>query len=393
MKTIHCCLLFLLAFLLSCSATKPWVAREFNNWDEYNKPAELKKELSVFLIGDTGGPALDGPDPNFELLKSSIQSEDSDIVVIFLGDNIYPDGFETASPERRERSERILAKTLETLEDPRVRGFFLPGNHDWYSGHEGLAAQGQFIQEHSINDSRIHFTPQPGCPGPEVWEIHEKIVLVAMDSQWFLMEESEEIARNAGCEISSREEALAEMKHLGERYHDKYLLLATHHPFYSRGKHGGYYSWERHIFPVTDFHSDLWIPLPGVGSLYPLILSTGFDIQDFSNSVNRRYRHEVLEQFSGHPFLIAASGHDHSLQYIETEGIRQVISGAGTKTSDAIIGGEAGFLLSDYGFAKLCIFENGEVWLEFSSPNAGPGGNPVFRHLIHLHAPGEPLFP
>jgi hypothetical protein len=373
---------FSLFFLISCSATEPWVSNEYKAWETAELSEDSNVSFSLFLIGDTGAPELDGPDPVFELLKAAIALETSDRAVVFLGDNIYDDGFVPEPSDERERSERILEANLDILSDPSVPGYFVPGNHDWWSSFDGMMAQEEFIKTYPSNEGHIHFTPKAGCPGPEVWYLHDSVVLVTLDSEWFIMDDGERLAERVGCEIATREESLSALRELSEQHSDKLLVLATHHPFFSRGEHGGKYTWKQHIFPGTDLHPALWVPLPVVGSLYPFIRNRGVGRQDFSSRAYTSYINDVLEQFSGHPMFISAAGHDHNLQYFNTNELHHIVSGAGSKLGYAVKGGDAGFLLADYGFAKLEIYENGEIWLEFWTTQVSLEDNPVFRYPI-----------
>ncbi|MGE3345614.1 MAG: hypothetical protein AB7L71_19500, partial [Vicinamibacterales bacterium] len=46
---------------------------------------------SVVLIGDAGAPSVDG-DPVLQHLRRWLEAANHDTTVVFLGDNIYPDG-------------------------------------------------------------------------------------------------------------------------------------------------------------------------------------------------------------------------------------------------------------------------------------------------------------
>lgn len=375
-------ILLLSVLFISCSATEPWIADDYNDWETKEPPESIDVSFSLFLIGDTGTPELERPDPVFEFLKTAIALESSDRAVVFLGDNIYDDGFVPEPSDERKRSERILEANLDILSDPSVPGYFIPGNHDWWSSFNGMIAQEAFINTYPNNEGHIHFTPKPGCPGPEVWHLHDSVVLLTLDSEWFIMDDGERLAGRVGCEIPTREESLSTLRELSELHSDKLLVLATHHPFFSRGEHGGKYTWKQHIFPGTDLHPSLWIPLPVVGSLYPFIRNRGVGRQDFSATANKNYRSDVLEQFSNHPMFISAAGHDHNLQYFNTNEMHQIVSGSGSKLGYAVKGGDAGFLLEDYGFAKLQMYENGEIWVEFWTTQVSLQDNPVFRYPI-----------
>ncbi|MFU8813135.1 MAG: metallophosphoesterase [Balneolaceae bacterium] len=375
---------FFILLFISCSATEPWVSSNYSEAPTNSPPADTERAFSLFLIGDTGDPSLDEPDPVFELLKGAIRTEQAPSAVVFLGDNIYDDGFVPYPPEERERSERIMAANLDILEDPDVPGIFVPGNHDWWSNFEGMVEQERFIQNYPANRGHMHFSPQAGCPGPEVWELHPQLSVITLDSEWFISGH-ENYAGMADCPAVTRSEALAELQAIQQQNRDRILVLTTHHPFYSRAEHGGHYTWKQHIFPLTELHSAAWVPLPVVGSLYPLIRNMGVGNQDFSARANRNYRRDVLAQFQDHPLFISAAGHDHNLQYFQLDTMHQIVSGSGSKTGYVVKGGDAGFLLADYGFAILNLYENGELWLEFWTTQVPTGQNPVFRQPIdHL---------
>ena len=50
------------------------------------------------------------------------------------------------------------------------------------------------------------------------------------------------------------------------------------------------------------------------------------------NKVETTYRDNVIELYNKYGCLALLSGHDHNLQYIEVDGLRQIISGAGSST-------------------------------------------------------------
>ncbi len=164
------------------------------------------------------------------------------------------------------------------------------------------------------------------------------------------------------------------------------VVVVAHHPLASRGAHGGHFTWKDHIFPLRHVAGWLWLPLPIVGSLYPLIRSSGASDQDFSNGENRHMRAALDSVMAIHRPLIYAAGHDHSLQVLQGQTARYfLVSGAATighftpvgrgdRTRYARAG--AGFMRIDFttqGRARLGVFavdergverEEYSVWLE-----------------------------
>jgi hypothetical protein len=111
---------------------------------------------------------------------------------------------------------------------------------------------------------------------------------------------------------------------------DRFVIVAGHHPLATGGVHGGYFGWRDHIFPLRAEKSWLWIPLPGVGSIYPLARRSGISDQDLEGERNEKMREAFEGVFSRHPPLIYAGGHDHNLQVIAGSDAKYLlVSGAG----------------------------------------------------------------
>jgi hypothetical protein len=85
-----------------------------------------------------------------------------------------------------------------------------------------------------------------------------------------------------------------------------------------------------HLFPLTNLKSWAWLPLPFIGSIYPLVRGNGLSVQDIPNGRNRQVRAAMEAVFRRYPVLVYAAGHDHSLQVISGSSARWlVVSGAG----------------------------------------------------------------
>jgi hypothetical protein len=75
----------------------------------------------------------------------------------------------------------------------------------------------------------------------------------------------------------------------------------------------------------------LWIPLPIIGSIFPLSRMMGVTDTDMMSANYQLYLDGAKELFSpGHPTLVAA-GHEHSLQvHVDPTGVFHAVSGAGS---------------------------------------------------------------
>lgn len=322
-------------------------------------PVLLRAQDSVLhrliLIGDAGEQYSSQKLVMSQAASHTLPGKTS---TLFLGDNIYKRGIGLPGSPEQEKTEAILRSQFQPFRQAGARVWFIPGNHDWdRMGKLGLAKikrQWQYLQEQ--DDTLLQLVPPDGCPDPVAIPLADSLVLVAIDSEWWLFPFS---TYNPGgdCACNSREEVIAALEQIFYEHRDKMILLATHHPFASYGTHGGRYSLRDHIFPLTHINPRLKIPLPLIGSLYPLLRTTFANPEDLGHPLYRDMIRRVSEAFEGSPNLLLVSGHEHGLQYIEhpKKKLRQVVSGSGAKLNHTVQGkysqyGKAapGFVIADW---------------------------------------------
>src|SRR5690554_3408760 len=290
-------------------------------------------ENRVILIGDAG-------ELNFK--QETIIPRAAELIikdkttVFYLGDNVYPRGLGLPGSEEEEEGKEILRSQYVPMRAKGAPVYFIPGNHDWDRmgklGLEKIVAQGNFLA--SQQDSLLKLIPANGCPDPVEITISDQLVVIAYDSEWWLFPYAKENI-NADCDCTTETEVLDRMEELLYKNRNKTILLASHHPFISYGVHGGYYSLKDHLFPLTVLNKSLYIPLPGLGSLYPLLRTTVFlNPEDIPHPEYKRLIKEVTDAFEGFPNVIYAAGHEHGLQFIKDDKLNyQIVSGAGAKSS------------------------------------------------------------
>jgi hypothetical protein len=144
------------------------------------------------------------------------------------------------------------------------------------------------------------------------------------------------------------------------------------------------------VFPLTLVRDNLYIPLPGLGSLYPLLRQYGLSRQDISNKHYQDLRNRLLAAFNDEKNLVIASGHEHALQLTPYKDIHQVISGAGSKNSALFKGNDALFGHGTKGFARLNYYSNGQCWVEFWEPiKDGSTGKLIYRSPLYSLPAGK----
>lgn len=344
--------------------------------------ASSKPVHTIYLIGDAGGSPEDEVAKALQQLEKKLAKAGKNSSVIFLGDNIYQHGLPRKEhPERELAEHRILAQ-LGILDNFKGDPYFIPGNHDWYAdGLPGVIRQEKFVEKH-LNRGNV-FYPDNGCGGPEVIEISDEVVLIMMDSHWWVANWDKYPDMNEGCESRNRAQYIANFKDILKDYRDRRVVVAMHHPLYTKGSHGGQFPVKDHIFPLTAVNKYLYLPLPIVGTVLTELRSTIGIPQDVNHPLLAELKQEILTASSGFDNVLFVAGHDHNLQMIEAAGHPFIVSGAGSKETPAKVGGEVLFSYGQQGFVQLDFYENGTVWGHFFGAG-DPASDPelLFSHQI-----------
>ena len=349
-------------------------------------PAPEQVENTVYLIGDAGGPAPQ-VEPVLRALGAQLATDPARSLVLFLGDNVYPRGLPAESDPAFEEGARRLDAQVDLLRHYGVRGYFLPANHDWDrfgpGGWDAIRRQGNRIATRGGNLVRL--LPAGGCPGPEVIDIGTRLRLLLLDTQWWLQSGPKPSAAADGCEFYT-ETAVVEAIATGlASAGDRAVIVAAHHPALTGGEHGGFFGWKDHLFPLRNVASWLWLPLPGLGSLYPISRGLGISNQDVTGSKYRRLRQALDGAFRDHPPLIFASGHEHGLQVISGGPARyQLVSGAGILGHEGPVTGIPGTILAlqEAGFMRVDLYRDGRVRLGVRTVDRSGRGSEVYSRWL-----------
>jgi hypothetical protein len=321
--------------------------------------------FEVLLIGDTGDVATGKPDPVLQTLKAHLDPKIRS-AVLFLGDNIYPRGMPPKGNILRRNAENTLKQHYEALKDYEGRLVFIAGNHDWNKGrddgYEYVIRQEKYL--HELFNGREVFFPANGCPGPVEIPLSDDLLVVAIDTQWWMQKGLRPIGKQFGCVVDTEERFFLELEELLERNKSKRLIIAGHHPVYSYAIHGGRFKLKHHIFPLTVYDKDAWIPLPVVGSLLPLYRRFLGAREDMAHPRYRRLRKKLKEILGKHRNLVYAAGHEHNLQHICKDHNHFIVSGSGSKVKYVVQSGKnLRFGQKSKGFFKLRYDTDGAVYL------------------------------
>ncbi len=322
----------------------------------------------MYLVGDAG-ELRDGKHPVCDWLKKNVDWNDSSNVLVYLGDNIYPLGMPDSGSKDYEAAKRILDYQISVVAGKSAKAFFVPGNHDWKRGRQGglEQVQRQSAYINGLGLPNVSMQPENGSPGPVDIKVGDKMVLVCMDSQWWLQEDE----RNPKPVVTA-------LKDIVSTYPDKLIILAMHHAFYTHGEHGGYYTFKQHIFPLTDLSPGLYIPLPVIGSIYPIARGVFGNVQDTRNPRYKDLIESVEDVIRGSRNVIHVSGHEHTLQLLEHDSIFYIVSGAGSGHTRVKKGRSSLFAHEGLGFAVIEVTESGKSDVKFYEVGAEGSGQPLY---------------
>lgn len=275
------------------------------------QPAQI--ETTLFLIGDAGEPDPRQSGPALDSLTAQASVAPGQAIVVFLGDNVYPNGIPEEGRAEFADARRRLEVQVNAVPEG-ARGIFLPGNHDWAGmgpfGLYSVRLQEQLLK--SLAGRRdLRRLPGNGCPGPVTVDAG-RLRMIALDTQWWLHSYAVRDAQS-NCPTDAGSVTSALRGHLRRKQNGKVTIVAGHHPLMSGGEHGGYC---------------------GVSGPYRRL---GGGSQDIMSGLNRRMRDSVESAFMAQPPLVYVAGHDHNLQVLK--GGRSVeyllVSGAGSEAKAA----------------------------------------------------------
>ena len=322
--------------------------------------AQDSVQARIILIGD-GGSLKSARHPVVSAVRNHIKL-DSLTTVLFLGDNLYTYGLPDEAFSNYSIAAAILDSQINIVKNTPAKAYFIPGNHDW--NHEGLDGWNTVMREQQYIDQHggknVEYYPKDGCPGPVEVELSKDVVMVLMDSQWWL-HLYDKPGIESDCPYKTKEEVLNQLDDIISRNSKKLVIFAMHHPFKSDGIHGGYFTLKQHIFPLTDASPKLYIPLPIIGSIYPITRGIFGTAQDLKHPAYQNMLRDLNKILRTHPNVIYAGGHEHNLQILQDSTYNYIVSGSGTNKTRVSKSKHQLFSSAENGFITLEVLKNKNV--------------------------------
>ncbi len=319
----------------------------------------------IILIGDAG-ELTGGKHPVVDAVKKLIRM-DKKTTIFYLGDNLYQVGLPDDQSKTYAATRAVLDSQISIADGTNARVFMIPGNHDWQNGSAG--GYDAIIREQLYVDlsgrKNVKFQPEDGCPGPVETYLGNNVVVIMFDSQWWL-HPHDKPGIESDCAWKTKDQLVAQIADIAARNSKKLVILACHHPFKSNGPHGGLFTIKQHLFPFTDIIQSAYLPLPGLGSIYPIARSVFGAPQDLKHPSYA----EMIDRVSTAvkavaPNVLFVSGHEHNLEHIKDSSYHYIISGGGCKDQRVSKSRKSLFTSPTQGFGVLEIMKNKTVKLSF----------------------------
>jgi hypothetical protein len=338
----------------------------------------------LYLIGDAGAPKAG--DPVLRALRNELSRDPAQSVAVFLGDNAYPKGLPEPGARGYEEARRRLDAQIEAVRDTGARAIFLPGNHDWARGsaRDGLTAIVRQTRHLAAQGPFVKMLPGDGCPGPAVEDVDTRLRIVALDTQWWLHDPTGRPSHpTSSCPQDSEGEISTDLRAAIAGAGGRQVAVVAHHPLESGGPHGGRFGLRDHLFPAWE--KGVWIPLPGLGSIYPLYRAAGGPRQDLASRAYRHLRRSLASVFAEAPPLLYAAGHEHTLQVIRPAGSPWLlVSGSGSFAHTSRVVKVEGALYAEEvsGFLRVEVSAVGGVALVVLTVDGGGRTREAFQAAL-----------
>ncbi|MCB9082011.1 MAG: hypothetical protein H6555_09905 [Lewinellaceae bacterium] len=375
--------LITLVFLASCATYTPQFSKGADGVQEEaitptSDSATLRHRL--ILLGNIG--LADNPEAMLKAASQHWSQADPQYTsVLFLGGQLSQGLSSRSDSSRFAAGKQQLDYIRQALTGFGGKVFFMAGDTDWqHYGLSGVSRQWDYLQE--ALGKKATWLPRPGCGDPAEVTLAEDLVLVLIDSQWWLSDWDQDPQINQGCELQGRNFFFRYIEDAIKGNRGKEVIVAVHHPPFTNGIHGGQYPLRRHLFPLTFLAEPLWLPIPGIGSLVAATHSALGNRQQVTHPQYRELRNALVNSGRKNGNLIFVSAHENNQQYWEKDGQHFIVTGAGNPLSAARIGNGALYTQGTAGFAELEFWSDGSANVRFFNLNDQGVATQVYQRQV-----------
>lgn len=271
-------------------------------------------------------------------------------------------------------------------EYPDGKLLIVPGDRDWNNSKKDGAKSLEQLEEHikkywsGKNDDQYHWAGDRGCPGPEVYEIGEHLVVIAINTQWWNHPYDKVRGSDAACGGLTVHNINEEIEDAIDGNLDKNVLMVGHHPIFSLGNYGGYFS-----------VADQLKPLPILGSFRTAFHANAGSPLDLANPRLHVYIENMRNVFHFHDNLIYATGHEKNQQIVTFGKNYMVNSGAPETAKFAAQDDNTIYSAKESGIMELAYYEDGKVATTLWKYTADEDMHAIANHTLFQSLCGNQL--
>lgn len=313
--------------------------------------AQESVQHSVFFFGNLADvsdkPAL------FSELDQVFRSTTTPFTFILNGDLVNEKVVKKGKDSPAEPIFR-LADLMEAY--PNGNLLIIPGDRDWNSSRRG-GEKNLHRLESQVKDylkkkdyQRTRWVVEDGCPGPEVVEVGDALVILALNTQWWNHPYDKPRPSDGICDAITPSGLKEELEDAVDDYQDRNILIVGHHPIHSLGNYGGYFSL-----------IDQLKPLPIVGSFRTAYHANAGGANDLANRRLQGFIENMNNLLFFHSNIIYASGHEKNQQILRQGNNFLLNSGAPTAAKFAARDYNTVFSAKLAGIMKIDYYNNGRV--------------------------------
>jgi hypothetical protein len=342
-----------LAIMMICIGCASHKTHYVENYQS-EQPNQAGPDYSILFFGGAD-KTPDNIAPAILALNEQLKTIDKGSLIL-LGNNGAKRGLTDSTHNKiRQKTETVIRRKIDMLSSFGGDIYMLPGNHDWddggKQGYERILLLEEYVEDVLGLDQDV-VVPSGACPGPYEVHVRDDLVLLFLNTQWWLHEWNKP-GPGGGCDMEDDFDFIVKLDDAIQRNINKKIIIAGHHPLFSNGPHGGYFPAYTHFLP------------PVLGSLYAWYRKHVGGLQDLADIKYKTMSKGIISILQQHPNLVYLSGHERSLQYHLVSKQHYVVSGAIAQASAVVKGNNARFASGRPGFGKLNFYDNGDVFLEF----------------------------
>lgn len=290
-------------------------------------------------------------------LNELLMRQQSEFTLLLNGDLVSG----KISENGEEKQVEPIFKLMDLISNyPKGTLLLLSGDRDWNDNKRGGEKSVQALEKRikdyykRKNYKNIHWMADDACPGPDVYEVDKNLIIIGLNTQWWNHKFDKPRSSDGFCGGLNDENIKEELDDLINGNLDKNVLLVGHHPVYSLGNYGGYFSLGQQL-----------LPLPVVGSFHTAFHANAGNAKDLANGRLQLYNELIKNLLYFHENLIFATGHEKNQQAIRYGNNYLLNSGAPYSAKYAAKDDSTIFSDNVAGIMELQYGKDGKVQLQF----------------------------